>query len=574
MTTKYQFERILEDTTIEILKREFGIQAFAIPGSTGVWVESRIPPAEVDAKRVEGDDATGDGVTSQAESIDSSLRRRNVRRIATVHASVTDDITQWGVSIHVGQPDPTVDAWARSTNPWIPIRQHHTTTSIAAELSYMKSTASPLGPSKYLLTHFNHNAMPLRAGQGYIPYSSIKAESGRRCSAPLGMDNRDISTAWTYEFARQLGMSDGHVDHYSMVDTDETNATNLPTKAYGAGFRFKGVFSEDVMNGAYRQVDVPSIQVGKNETVAPGIVESSMRLEHHDQRIDSFTHEGWLLSWPLWESTLIKKLDEAICGGPCDTRLRAYELQKQVSSRLQRRRNELQQVKDVEEEWRRDMPHLVRRPLSDSIIRELADRSREMESILKTVRMGSKSEKLLDSTIQIRRLLERRFAGAFSGNAGAPERLQNNDSPAMEAAAGEAPTTPVNTSTGEPQASDFDLEEMKFNETIRRLQDRVKDRVTPRPPREHVEFTKPKAEKHREKAERRRVYAEEMRARRAKAQYRRLDTENTEPEQQQRGPIGEQPLEAAKERGAAGSKEGRASGASQFLPKTQHIGGS
>ncbi|KKY31238.1 putative lipoate-protein ligase-like protein [Diaporthe ampelina] len=363
LKTKYEFERILEDTTIEILKREFGIQAFAVPGATGVWVESRIPPPEVDVDRTEAD-----GVMSPPDSLDASNRRANVRRIATVHASIADHMTQWGVSLHVGQPSPT----------------------IVAELAYMKSSASPLGPSKYLFTHFNHNAVPARAGQGAIPYSLIKADSGRRHPAPLGMDNRDISTAWTYEFARQLGMNDGHVDHYSMVEANDTNtATNLPTNTSGAGFRFNGVFSEDVMNRTYRQVDVPHIMVGRREKVAPGIVENSVRIEHHDGRIDAASHDGWILSWPLWERTLLQKLDEAICGGPCDTRVRVYGLQKQISSRLQRRRNELLQAKKVEEEWRADMPHLVRRPLTDSIIRELADRFREMESILKTVRIES-----------------------------------------------------------------------------------------------------------------------------------------------------------------------------------------
>ncbi|KAK7703379.1 hypothetical protein SLS64_009048 [Diaporthe eres] len=439
--TKYEFERILEDTTIEFLKREFGIQAFAIPGSTGVWVESRVPPPEFDQERSEGDD-----IVSRLESLDFANRRANVRRIATVHTSFTDDITQWGVSIHVGQPDPTLESWTNSTNPWTPLRQHNTTTSIAAELSYMKSSASPLGPSKYLFTHFNQNAMPARAGQGAMPYSLIKADSGRRSPAPLGMDNRDISTAWTYEFARQLGMKDGHVDHYSMVEADDRDATDLPTKTSGAGFRFKGVFSEDVMNSTYRQVDVPHILVGRYEKVHSGIVEESMRIEHKDERIDSATHDGWLLSWPLWRTTVIRKLDEAICGGPSDTRRKVYEMQKQVSSRLQRRRNELKQVKEVEEAWRADMPHIIRRPLTDEIIRELADRSREMETILKTVRMGTNSAKLLDSTIQIRRLLERRFAGAFSRDAGTTKSEQSDPFSSLEAISDAATTARSTTS--------------------------------------------------------------------------------------------------------------------------------
>lgn len=410
--TKYEYERILEDTTIELLRREFHIQAFCIPGSTGVWVESRIPPREVDLEPVEAE-----VVKSRPESPVASKRRANVRRIATVHASVTNRITQWGVSIHVGQPDPTVDSWTSSTNPWTPIRQHNTTTSIAAELSFMRSSASPLSRSKYLLTHFDQNSGPARAGQGAIPYSLIKAASGRRSPAPLGMDNRDISTAWMYEFARQLGMQDGHVDHYSMVDTDDIDATNLPNKSSGPGFSFHGVYSEDVMNRTYQQVEVPHIMPDKQKEVAPDMLKDSLRIEQHDGKIDRNDPDRPLLSWPLWEATLMRKLDEAIGGGPSDTRLKVYEKQKKISSSLQRRRNEIQQASKIGEEWRARMPGLIRRPLKDSIIQELADRSREMESMLKTVRMGNKSAQLLDSTIQIRRLLERHFAGALNRDA-------------------------------------------------------------------------------------------------------------------------------------------------------------
>ncbi|KAL1864568.1 hypothetical protein Daus18300_007583 [Diaporthe australafricana] len=413
--TKYEYERILEDTTIELLKREFNIQAFSIPGSTGVWVESRIPPQEVDLEPAEAQNVKGR--IESPESLVVSKRRANARRIATVHASTTNKITQWGVSLHVGQPDPTVDSWTSSTNPWTPIRQHNTTTSIAAELSFMKSTASPLGRSKYLLTHFDQNSAPARAGQGAIPYSLIKAASGKRSPAPLGMDNRDISTAWTYEFARQLGMKDGHVDHYSMVDHDDLDAINLPKKSSGLGFGFHGVYSEDVMKRTYKQVEVPHIMPEKQREIFPDVLKDSLRLEQHDGNVDPNHPDRPLLSWPLWEDMLTRKLDEAICGGPSDTRLKAYEKQKQMSSSLQRRRNEIQQANKIGEEWRARMPALIRRPLKDSVIQELAERSREMESLLKTVRIGKKSAKLLDSTIQIRRLLERHFAGALNRDA-------------------------------------------------------------------------------------------------------------------------------------------------------------
>ncbi|KAI3394017.1 hypothetical protein diail_3335 [Diaporthe ilicicola] len=412
MRTKYEYERILEDTTIEILRREFHISAFAIPGSPGVWVESRIPPPEVNLEPVEAAD-----VTDRPEQPLSSKRRVNVRRIATVHASITNDITQWGVSIHVGQPDPALDSWTSSTNPWTPIRQHNITTSIAAELSFMNISAGPLGPSRYLQTHFDRNSAPARAGQGAVPYSLIKAGFGRRSAAPMGMDNRDISTAWTYEFARQLGMKDGHVDHYSVVDTDDIDATVLPTKSSGPGFSFHGVYQEDVMNRTYRQVDVHQMVPKMERELAPEITRESTGVEQPGGRfLDSIYHDRSLLSWSVWKGTLTRTLDEAICGGPADTRLKAYEMQKQVASNLQRRRNNLQQAKKVEEEWGARMPNLIRRPLTDSIIIDVAETAREMERILKTVRIGKKSQVLLHSTIQLRRLLERHFAGTLGRN--------------------------------------------------------------------------------------------------------------------------------------------------------------
>lgn len=409
--TKYEYERVLEDTTIEVLKREYGIEAFAIPGTPGVWVESKIPPPEIDSAHFD------QSRTTRAEN-----RRENVRRIATIHASITDDITQWGVSIHVGQPDPIVDGWTSLTNPWTPTRQHKSTTSIVAELAH--TGTSPRHASRtnqadlyshrktrYLQTYFNKDA-PF-AGTMYhsMPYSLIKVQDGRREPAPLGLDNRDLSSAWTYEFGRQLGMHDGFIDHYGVVDFAEANATHLPIKTPRPGFMSRPLLDEHWLTNPYEQVDVPSVMVGKNELVSSAILGDTLRLESKDGKIDSDTHEGWMLSWPLWQDTLMKKLDQSIAGGAWDTRLRTHTWDKEQSARQVRRKVAVKETEDLQQQWSAQTRQLIRRPLTDEIIQQLTDRTREMERILREGAQigGVKSQELLESAATMRRLLESRF---------------------------------------------------------------------------------------------------------------------------------------------------------------------
>lgn len=408
--TKYEYERILEDTTIQVLKREYGIEAFAIPGTPGVWVESKIPPPELDM-----------GQADQGESHLASKRRENVRRIATVHASITDDITHWGVSIHVGQPDPIVDSWTSFTNPWTPIRQHKNTTSIAAELANIGSTPKAESrtrqlelwtkrKSQYLQTYFNKES-PF-AGTLYhsMPYTLVKVQGGRREPAPLGMDNRDLSTAWTYEFARQLGMHDGFVDHYGVVDHSEDSSTNLPTKTPRPGFMSRPLLDEHWLTNPYEQVDVPSVQLGENALVSPEILKDTLDMETKDGRINPKDNDGWMLSWPLWHDTLKRKLDQSIAGGPWDTRVRTREWEKVQAARQMRRKAAVKEAEGLEQKWGAETRQLVRRPLTDHIVQELAKKTQEMQQILQEVPVAVReSHKLRKSTAQMRSLLRSRF---------------------------------------------------------------------------------------------------------------------------------------------------------------------
>ncbi|ROV99688.1 hypothetical protein VSDG_03139 [Cytospora chrysosperma] len=411
--TEYEYERVLEDTTIEVLKREYGIEAFAVPGTAGVWVESKIPPPELDSGQ--------SGLGSDLGNMPVANRRENIRRIATIHADITDDITRWGVSIHVGQPDPVVDSWTSLTNPWTRLRQHTNTTSIVAELAH--SGSSPRHASRtrqlelwshkktrYLQTYFDKDAPFSGTLYHSMPYSLIKVQGGRREAAPLGLDNRDLSTAWTYEFARQLGMHDGFVDHYSVVDFAEANSTDLPTKTPSSGFMSRPMLDEHWLTHPYNQVDVPSLRVGKSELVSTDIMEDTMRLEAQDGKIDHETHEGWMLSWPLWYDTLMKRLDQSIAGGAWDTRLRAHMWEKEQSARQLRRKAAVKEAEDLEQRWGVQLKQLIRRPLTDEIIRELTDKAREMERTLREVPAGAAMSKdLLESAAHMRRLLESRF---------------------------------------------------------------------------------------------------------------------------------------------------------------------
>lgn len=203
--TKYEFERLLEATTIKVLQREYGITGFSILGSPGIWVESNIPPQEI---RPGAGDLPSDNIAA---------RQQNIRKIATIHADVVDNITRFGVSIHVGSPSSSAGILAAQNNPWIPLREYDQTTSIAAELAHIGFVPRPTDPgqhtggqsnkSPYLRTLFAGEGPFSETGIKAVPYSSVLVRRGLRMPAPLGLDNRDLSTAWTCKLFSPLSLS-------------------------------------------------------------------------------------------------------------------------------------------------------------------------------------------------------------------------------------------------------------------------------------------------------------------------------------------------------------------------------
>lgn len=433
---KDEYERLLEDTTISVLQREYGITAFSIPGSSGVWVESSTPPDEISESLVP-DHTLKDGAPK---------RRENIRRIATVHADVVNDITRSGVSIHVGSPAPKVDAWAWTSdnNPWLPLRQHQQTTSIAAELFYKGSTPHPLDPeqdnlqrpekkSKYLHTEFQRNSYHKTGLEG-MPYSFVAVKPGLRKPAPMGIDNRDLSTAWTYEFARKLGMGrNGVIDHFSQVKWGPANAQWSPSSgisgfahrssAYpnlilnhdvNAGDRHVGlvqqpVSQEHALSEPYKQVEVPEIQLLVNGPVTQEIIDSTARIETKDTRLkvgNGANEPPSGVSWPLYYKQLTSVFDNSIKGYPLDSRMSDFLFQEAKAAKMDREAQTFESADQLENGLKKGSQRLfMKRPLSDGLLVKLAKNLRAIRLIIGQSERGGPWEgqvaEMIDQTLEL-----------------------------------------------------------------------------------------------------------------------------------------------------------------------------
>ncbi|CAN8101568.1 unnamed protein product [Discula destructiva] len=345
--TKFEFERILEDTTIQVLKREYGLDAFAIPGKTGVWVESLVPPPEMS-------DADKFGVNPFDKSPPKKYEK--TRRIATVHADVLNNITRFGVSIHVGQPV--------LSNPWVPLRQDRITTSVVSELSLRGSAPQRTDAeqqnvqhrsdrtSLYLQTRFDEESPMLFKPFQSMPYSLVSLEPGHRLPTPMGLDNRDLSTAWTYEFARQLGLAGGLVDHVSMVDY-APEASALPVKPLTIGFKSRPVMGEDRLVGPYDQVEVPSIEMRVGGDVTQDIVDLTRKIEAKDKGLGPTSSEALRArSWPMYYRQLTDFLHKSIKGRSWDSRLQQLVRQQQVEASIDRRWQAIEEANVLRDSWR------------------------------------------------------------------------------------------------------------------------------------------------------------------------------------------------------------------------------
>lgn len=382
ITTKHQFERILEDTTINVLQRAYGITAFAIAGSPGVYVESAIPPGEVSPFNL------GPG-----DPIDSRLHRRhNTRRIATVHADFVNNITRFGVSIHVGAPTPVADAWTATNNPWSLLRQQRSTTSVAAELAHRyPDTIDGLETKiRYLHTRFNPMKPSItQTSLQAMPYSLVLVEPGRRMPAPLGMDNRDLSTAWTYEFARQLGMHEGTVDHFGVVD--HRSASEIPlrtTPTTHLGFTSRPVAEEDGMTEPYSEFKAPEIQLLEAGQVTKRVIRDTQRIEIKDGRLNKEIYPV-AISWPMYWKALTNVLHESIHGSARENRLSKFLWKEEKGSSRMLRHKILKETLIREDQWRIEPKSApTRRPSADSIVEKLTGNALAMLQILSILKVG------------------------------------------------------------------------------------------------------------------------------------------------------------------------------------------
>ncbi|KAJ4397481.1 hypothetical protein N0V93_001710 [Gnomoniopsis smithogilvyi] len=424
-STKYQYERILEQTTIKVLKREYGLDAFSIPGKSGVWVESLIPPPEMSEV-----DASGSHALDQTPP----LKYRNTRRIATVHADFVDNITRHGVSIHVGQPGPEIDRFGDlQINPWAAIRQDKSTTSVVSELALKGSVPRRSDADQqeiehrsdkkrlYLQTAFDEESpyihKPLRA----MPYSLVSLQPGLRQPTPLGLDNRDLSTAWAHEFARQLGLLGGVVDHFSNIHYP-AGANSLPTKSRNIGFMARPVMGEDQLETPYEQVEVPAIQLTVGGPVTKDILKDTLRLEVSDKRIPADTPPGTsAISWPLYYRNLTKLLGQSIRGLPRDTRLTQLVRNQTVEASIERRWHAIQEAEILRDAWRTYQNPRGRKPqsLPEGLVADITKTTQDMLDILSSLEAGRinlSRRQLLAKTEHLQKLTQMQNEQTFTGS--------------------------------------------------------------------------------------------------------------------------------------------------------------
>lgn len=175
----------LEQATIAVLDFEYGLRVFPVDGLPGLWVQTRHKRKQV---------------------------KDNIRQIATINCSKLDGVVRFTVSINVGQP--TV-AMVRGddvrNNPWAHIEQQEQATSIVAELTEdtLERVQNHGGPSPSI--RYERPAVKVNdAGRHFERddsfYSLIHWKGRGLHQAPMGLENYDLASAWTFELAAQLGI--------------------------------------------------------------------------------------------------------------------------------------------------------------------------------------------------------------------------------------------------------------------------------------------------------------------------------------------------------------------------------
>lgn len=384
--SKYEYERILEDTTIQVLKREYGLDAFAIPGKQGVWVETLLPPHEISES-----DPDSFGIDT---AVTVPKKYENTRRIATIHTDIVDDITRFGVSIHVGEP--------HRTSPWAPIRQDEITTTIISELAMKGSVPHRRDPeqqelehrsdlkSQYLQTVFDKDSVHISKPMLAMPFSMIAAERARRKPYPLGLDNRDLSVAWTFEFARQLGLAGGLIDFLSMVDYNNGYG-KLPAKTWNIGFMSRQVMQEDAVVEPYYQVEIPIIKLKAEGPVTQEIVNNTRLIEGKDEQLPparKVTNDTEAVSWPMYYHKLTEFLEQSFRGQTWDTRLSQLIKDKQSEARIAQRWQAIDRADDLRDAVRNEQKKPRVQELPESLIADVERELNDTKAMLHNLRPG------------------------------------------------------------------------------------------------------------------------------------------------------------------------------------------
>lgn len=179
------YQSLLEATTIAILRRDFGIVGYSRPDAPGVWV---------------------------------GWKNEEQKRIATLQTNLVGaDRVAYGIAIHLKSVGRV------GLGPWERINQDRDVTSVTDMLANDMIDLYWRPDQISLINHWvaripRHQERTTAFWPGgrevVSPFcSDLRNHVQEPVTSPLGMIPYATAVAWSHEFARQLGMHDGLVDH-------------------------------------------------------------------------------------------------------------------------------------------------------------------------------------------------------------------------------------------------------------------------------------------------------------------------------------------------------------------------
>lgn len=274
-----RFRLLLEETTIQVLKRNFGIEAVQRHGHSGLWVESDT----LQEKKLPPLDTLPDWDLRYIGHL-SAKYSKTFRCIATVEPQLADDnVTVFGVTINVTQPQAHGQD---DDNPWARIGQEGTMTSIAAEVA-AREARQELWQDPYE-NDPNHvidreSAATLLASHQFFP----------------------LAVAWAHEFAQQLGMDDtsGVVEHCTSISPRASN------------------ISAWVARWAARKITDNHNLPDKMPIMKPMRSQSAATTYLRQVHEFAYINEETVIAWPYLRYGCEALLGMSVAGGVMDTRL-------------------------------------------------------------------------------------------------------------------------------------------------------------------------------------------------------------------------------------------------------------